>query len=413
MDWAIRAEGLSKEYYRGGQDSASLLSERIGELLRNPRRAFQRARPDRFWALRDLNFEVHKGEVLGVIGRNGAGKSTLLKILSRITDPTQGHALVRGRLASLLEVGTGFHPELSGRENVYLNAAILGMQRKEVDRKFGDIVAFAGIERFLDMPVKRYSSGMYVRLAFAVAAHVDADVLVIDEVLAVGDATFQRRCLGKMNEVAASGRTVIFVSHNMGAVLQMCSRALVLSDGRCILDAPAPQAVGAYLAEHADGQSERTFDADPTKAARIRRIGIRSAADEKRRTLPHTEPIAIGIEYEVDRWPRGAYVCVDVLDERDNRIIWSCDATSVAEVAAERAPGRYRSVALIPGRCLAPGRHFVTVAIYAPGAATPHDVHERTVSVDVADGGTLLSAFGIRSHALTSIALVWTTERLN
>jgi len=250
---AIRVEGLCKEYAIGGpQSAARSLRETLGEMLALPARGSARqattaAAQERFWALRDVSFEVQPGEVVGIIGGNGAGKSTLLKILSRITAPTQGHVELHGRLASLLEVGTGFHPELTGRENIFLNGAILGLRRREIERKFDAIVSFAEIEKFLDTPVKRYSSGMYVRLAFAIAAHLDPDILVVDEVLAVGDAPFQRKCLGTMQEAAGSGRTVLFVSHNMAAVQALCTRGLFLKEGKVALDASATNAISIHL----------------------------------------------------------------------------------------------------------------------------------------------------------------------
>lgn len=250
MTAAIRIEGLSKQYTLGETDRT--LRDTLGGIVHHPlrslRRAISRSRDETFWALKDVNLEVEKGEVLGVVGRNGAGKSTLLKILSRVTDPTRGRAVVYGRLASLLEVGTGFHPDLTGRENIYLNATILGMRRHEIARKFDDIVAFSGIERFLDTPVKRYSSGMYVRLAFAIAAHVDADVLLVDEVLAVGDAEFQKRCMGRMDEVAKSGRTVIFVSHNAMALRNLCSAAVLLDAGSVVTRGAITDVLGQYSA---------------------------------------------------------------------------------------------------------------------------------------------------------------------
>ncbi len=212
---------------------------------------------EEFWALKDVSFDVNEGEVVGIIGRNGAGKSTLLKVLSRITEPTAGRVTLNGRVASLLEVGTGFHPELTGRENIYLNGTILGMRRAEIARKFDEIVAFAEVEKFLDTPVKRYSSGMYVRLAFAVAAHLEPEILVVDEVLAVGDAAFQKKCLGKMNEVAKGGRTVLFVSHNMGVMQQLCGTAVLLDAGRVRVAADTPTAVNEYLATAASGAEYR------------------------------------------------------------------------------------------------------------------------------------------------------------
>ncbi len=272
----IVVENLSKcyliEHSPGGQGYKryTALRDVIGGEVRNfarkaleaarGRRAFQAREIEEFWALKDVSFEVHQGEVLGIIGRNGAGKSTLLKILSRITEPTAGRVTLRGRVASLLEVGTGFHPELTGRENIYLNGAILGMSRAEIRRKFDEIVAFAETEKFLDTPVKRYSSGMYVRLAFAVAAHLEPDILVVDEVLAVGDAEFQKKCLGKMDEVSRrEGRTVLFVSHNAAAVRHLCNNAIVLDQGRAVFSGGAHTALDFYHASSACKASSSSF----------------------------------------------------------------------------------------------------------------------------------------------------------
>lgn len=260
-DSAILVENLSKQYRIGKRESYKTLSGSLTDALTTPahkmRSAFRHspsAHDDKqsastIWSLRDVSFEVKQGEVIGVIGRNGAGKSTLLKILARITEPTEGHVRIRGRVASLLEVGTGFHQELTGRENIYLNGAILGMKRAEIGRKFDEIVAFAEVERFIDTPVKHYSSGMYLRLAFAVAAHLEPEILLVDEVLAVGDAAFQKKCLGKMGEVAREGRTVLFVSHNMVAVGGLCSEALLLSNGELEMRASSESVIRQYLNE--------------------------------------------------------------------------------------------------------------------------------------------------------------------
>jgi len=263
---AISVEGLAKRYKIGrllqpGRTPGGWL----GRMWRNhmQRLALLRetgATDEFIWALDHVSFEVQPGEVVGIIGRNGAGKSTLLKLLSRVVWPTAGRAVIRGRIGSLLEVGTGFHPELTGRENIYLNGAILGMSRAEIRRKFDEIVAFAEVERFLDTPVKRYSSGMYVRLAFAVAAHLEPEILIVDEVLAVGDAQFQRKCLGKMSAVSRAGRTVLFVSHNMTAVRNLCPRAIWLSGGRIVQDGEAPAVVQQYLSEHADARAAPDAD---------------------------------------------------------------------------------------------------------------------------------------------------------
>ncbi len=255
MDAAIAVENLSKRYqigtrsvgsYRTLRDSIAHSIATCWSRLRSPSTSSGPA-SGTHWALKDVSFEIPPGEVVGIIGRNGAGKSTLLKILSQITEPTSGRARIRGRVGSLLEVGTGFHPELTGRENVYLNGSILGMSRREIGRKFDEIVEFSEIERFLDTPVKRYSSGMYVRLAFAVAAHLEPEILVVDEVLAVGDVEFQKKCLGKMGNVASEGRTILFVSHNMAAIQRLCKRAIVLDKGRAVLDSGVNECVGHYL----------------------------------------------------------------------------------------------------------------------------------------------------------------------
>ena len=246
-DIAIRVTGLSKRYRIGLQKVRyRTLRESISEKFSRIARK-EKTKKSFFWALKDIDFEVKKGESLGIIGRNGAGKSTLLKILSRITKPTKGRAVLDGRVGSLLEVGTGFHPELTGRENIYLNGAILGMRRTEIERKFDEIVAFSEIEQFLDTPVKRYSSGMYVRLAFAVAAHLEPEILMVDEVLAVGDAEFQKKCLGKMGDVAKTGRTVLFVSHNMTAIKSLCSKALLLKSGMIEKEGFTSEVVDEYL----------------------------------------------------------------------------------------------------------------------------------------------------------------------
>jgi lipopolysaccharide transport system ATP-binding protein len=289
---AIQVEGLSKRYRLGATQG---LSSRLMTLVKG--RLPQR---DSFWALKDVSFDVPRGEVLGVIGGNGAGKSTLLKILSRITDPTEGRAVVRGRVGSLLEVGTGFHPELTGKENIFLSGAVLGMSRAEVKRHFDEIVDFAGIEKFLQTPVKRYSSGMYVRLAFAVAAHLQPEVLIVDEVLAVGDASFQSRCLGRMSEVAKSGRTVLFVSHNMAAIASLCHRAILLRDGNVRFEGDPGDAVSRYLHTAHDGDRSgfRAFDPPtPAPPVRVQSIALRSGPDEPvSATIPSGSPVIVDVD---------------------------------------------------------------------------------------------------------------------
>lgn len=270
----IEVKHLSKQYNIGIDSTYKTLSESVTTALKHPLRTLinYRRPNDTFWALSDVSFEVQPGEVLGVIGRNGAGKSTLLKVLSRITYPTKGEVRMRGRVGSLLEVGTGFHPELSGRENIYFNGAILGMKKREIDEKFDEIVNFAGVEKFLDTPVKRYSSGMNVRLAFSVAAHLDPEILIVDEVLTVGDAAFQKKCLGKMKDIAEGGRTVLFVSHNMGAVNNLCDLGLLLDKGELRYQGPVEQATSYYLNE---GISDKKVfpPSSILKSAQIQQIG--------------------------------------------------------------------------------------------------------------------------------------------
>ena len=273
-DIAIRVDGVSKMYRLGEPERYRTLRDSVTDAITAPFRRLRggvapRKEAETLWALKDVSFEVKHGEVIGIIGRNGAGKSTLLKILSRITEPTSGQAEIRGRVGSLLEVGTGFHPELTGRENIFLNGAILGMKKAEILRKFDEIVSFAEVEKFIDTPVKHYSSGMYVRLAFAVAAHMETENLIVDEVLAVGDAEFQKKCLGKMRDASYGGRTVLFVSHNIGAVSSLCTRGLFLEGGRLKLAADVQSVIGAYLASGLDDRFEVEF-----------REGDRSAGDE-------------------------------------------------------------------------------------------------------------------------------------
>lgn len=261
MNDAIRVDDLGKQYRIGGLPSGYRTLR--DALVSSVRRLSRREPPpstDTIWALRHINFNVERGQVLGIVGRNGAGKSTLLKLLSRVTDPTEGKAEIYGRVGSLLEVGTGFHPELTGRENIYLNGAILGMKRAEIESKFDEIVDFSEVRKFIDTPVKRYSSGMYLRLAFGVAAHLEPEILVVDEVLAVGDAEFQRKCLGKMSDVAHEGRTVLFVSHNMSAILRLTEETIVLDKGQIVMRGPTPEAVDFYMTSEMARSGERRWE---------------------------------------------------------------------------------------------------------------------------------------------------------
>ncbi len=296
---AIAARGVSKAYTILHQDEQKLtLAQAISRRARHPLKRMQR---ETHWALRDVSFDIAEGEVVGLIGRNGAGKSTLLKLLSRITEPTTGQIALWGRVGSLLEVGTGFHPELTGRENVYLNGSILGMRRSEIREQFDAIVDFSGVEKFLDTPVKRYSSGMHVRLAFAVAVHLKPEILIVDEVLAVGDGDFQRRCLGKMDEVARSGRTILLVSHNMGSIQALCKRAIYLEEGRITHDGPAEEVVAKYL--HKLQTMAGSVDDDPEQrpgdgSVRVRAVRVISETGRETTNVMGGEDLILELEYE-------------------------------------------------------------------------------------------------------------------
>jgi lipopolysaccharide transport system ATP-binding protein len=321
---------------------------------------------EEFWALKGVNFEVKQGEVLGIIGRNGAGKTTLLKILSRITEPTEGRVRIRGRVASLLEVGTGFHPELTGRENIFLNGAILGMSREEIKRKFDQIVDFSGVEKFIDTPVKRYSSGMYVRLAFAVAAHLEPEILIVDEVLAVGDFEFQKRCLGKMNEVATGGRTVLFVSHNMTAVEGLCTKGIVLTSGKLALQAATSDAVVYYLkqgrAELNLGAYSRSRTASPDSDAYFFHAGVYSGGIFSGIGYRVGAPLEFRVSFRVCRFLRGVALGIGINSSSHGRIT-TLHSERATSVAMDLPPGLHEFRCAVENLLLAPGRYQVKLSL--------------------------------------------------
>lgn len=368
---AIKVEHIGKEYrigspslyYRTLRDGVSSL---FNAPLRHLRREQQpRGSHNKIWALQDVSFDVKQGQVLGIIGRNGAGKSTLLKLLARVTEPTTGFGEIHGRVGSLLEVGTGFHPELTGRENIFLNGAILGMKRVEIDRKFDEIVEFSEVGQFIDTPVKRYSSGMYLRLAFAVAAHLEPEILVVDEVLAVGDAEFQRKCLGKMSDVAQAGRTVLFVSHNMSAILRLTQESIVIEKGHMALRAPTAEAVDYYLSSGYSRQGERTWDADeiPADSAPFRPIALRLHDTQGRivDSVRSVEPVTIEVEYELSAPITGLRVGIYLNSMRGEPIFTTFDTDSPDDFErySTRSAGRYISRCIIPADLLNEGRFAI------------------------------------------------------
>jgi lipopolysaccharide transport system ATP-binding protein len=371
-DIAICVEGLGKRYRIGAPAmNYRTLRDTFVDAFHAPGRMFNGKNGsgslNSIWALKDISFDVKQGQVLGVIGRNGAGKSTLLKILARVTDPTEGKGEIRGRVGSLLEVGTGFHPELTGRENIFLNGAILGMHRGEIDRKFDEIVDFSEVGPFIDTPVKRYSSGMYLRLAFAVAAHLEPEILVVDEVLAVGDAEFQRKCLGKMSDVAQQGRTVLFVSHNMSAVLRLTQETIVIEKGRLGLRAPTPQAVDYYLAQGYSQEGQRLWEPEeiPADSAPFCPVAVRLKNTQGKvvDTVKSIEPCTIEVEYTLEAPITGLRIGIYLLSTRGEYIFTSFDTDEAArfEEMSARQPGRYVSRCTIPADFLNEGRFVIGV----------------------------------------------------
>ena len=378
-DIAIRTDKLGKQYRIGSAPRQyNTLRDSIIDAVQTPLRRIRQGflpngnndrldQSDIIWALKDVSFDVHQGQVLGVIGRNGAGKSTLLKILSRVTEPSRGSVEIRGRVGSLLEVGTGFHPELTGRENIFLNGAILGMRRSEIEMKFDEIVSFSGVDKFIDTPVKRYSSGMYLRLAFAVAAHLEPDILVVDEVLAVGDAEFQRKCLGKMNDVAQQGRTVLFVSHNMSAILRLTQESIVLDRGQIVMRGPTVNAVDYYMSSGLSKTGERSWVSGdiPANAYPFTPVALRVRDSEDRisDTVRSTESISIEIEYILDKPIQGLRVGIYLMSMRGEHIFTSFDTDDpdIYDQYAIRQPGNYLSRCTIPTDILNEGRYALGV----------------------------------------------------
>ena len=416
----IKIEGLGKQYRLAGRRAPyATLRETITATARAPlsrMRRDGRAAPDTFWALRDVNFDVLPGEIVGIIGRNGAGKSTLLKILSRITEPTRGRVELYGRMASLLEVGTGFHPELTGRENIFLNGAILGMARREIERRFDEIIAFAEVEKFLDTPVKHYSSGMYVRLAFAVAAHLEPEVLIVDEVLAVGDGSFQRKCLNKMQSVGAQGRTVLFVSHNMPAVTRLCARTILLDGGRMLYDGPSSQAVAAYLSSGAGTAAAREWpDLDTAPGddiVRLCAVRVRAESGAVTDAVDIRRPIGIEVEYEVLKPGFILAPNFHFFNEEGVYVFVTGDKDPEWE-GVPRPAGRFTSTAWIPGNLLAEGTLFVGAAISTPDPVTVHFYERDAVAFQVIDSleaDSVRGSYGGPIPGVIRPLLHWTTR---
>lgn len=407
---AIRAEGLSKVYRLGERERYSVLRDKLAQAVRAPWSLLKREKREDFWALKDVSLEVKQGEVLGLIGRNGAGKTTLLKILSRITRPSAGWAEIYGRVGSLLEVGTGFHPELSGRDNIYLSGAILGMSKREIASKFDEIVAFAELEKFLDTQVKHYSSGMYVRLAFAVAAHLEPEILLVDEVLAVGDISFQRKCLGKMGDVARHGRTVVLVSHNLGAISRLCNRVAWVDGGMMRMDGRTDAVVNAYQSSGFALQAvwNRPPDLSGSSELRFTTVALRAGDGTYSSQFDGSSTIRLEIGYEVLRALSGCQIGSRVLNSEGTVIFTTSDADDLGVSAAPKEPGKYRTGFEIPKGLLSPGSYTVLVAGHLPQRHV-YDVIEQAVAFEIAEQGSLTSLDG-RKGVITPL-LKWETRK--
>lgn len=416
----IRVEHLSKQYQIGApQARYGSLRETLAGAMQAPLnklRRIGRLNTESVWALKDVNFEVKPGEIVGVIGRNGAGKSTLLKVLSRITEPTSGRVELFGRVGSLLEVGTGFHPELTGRENIYLSGAIQGMKKAEITRKFDEIVAFAEIEKFLDTPVKRYSSGMYTRLAFAVAAHLEPEILVVDEVLAVGDANFQKKCLNKMQDVGQKGRTVLFVSHNMSAVTRLCQRTILLNNGKVLQDGTSNQVVNVYLNSGFGTTAMREWKelstAPGNDIVRLCAVRVRREDGEITGAVDIRKPVAIEMEYQV---LTSGSVLVPNLHFYNEEGAYAFVASDL-DPAWRRKPrptGRYVSIAWVPGNLLSEGTLFVGAAISTVNPVVIHFYERDAIAFQVVDSLDGDSARGDYAGPMPGVVrplLHWTTR---
>ncbi|MGE3153657.1 MAG: ABC transporter ATP-binding protein [Nitrospiraceae bacterium] len=419
---AVKAERLGKRYsitvgHRAELSLASRLAEGARRLIPFRRRShklhYQR---EDVWSLKDVSFEIARGDVVGIIGRNGAGKSTLLKILSRITDPTSGRAEIFGRVGTLLEVGTGFHPDLTGRDNIYLSGSILGMSKSEITRKLDEIIAFAGIEKYIDTPVKRYSSGMYVRLAFAVGAHLEPEILIVDEVLAVGDQQFQKKCLDKMHQIGEDGRTVIFVSHNMQAITRLCHRALLLDKGSLVADGPAAQVVGTYLHANFSSKAEKEWD-DPAQApgdgtACLCAVRVKNLDGKVVETIDIRQAFSIEVEFEVLRSNIALTPCFVLVNQEGVHVFESFDLDPDWR-GRPRSVGRYVSTGYIPGNLLSEGSFFVSPACIS---LDPHHIQfyvEEAIAFQVVDGMHGDSARGDFLGEMLGVVrplLKWTTR---
>ncbi len=415
----IKAENISKQYRLGLVGTGTVKDDlkrwwynlrgkedpflKIGEA--NDRSS--KGESDYVWSLRDINFEINQGDSVGIIGRNGAGKSTLLKILSQVTQPTTGKIYTKGRIASLLEVGTGFHPEMTGRENIYLNGAILGMRKHEITRKFDEIVAFSGVERYIDTPVKRYSSGMYVRLAFAVAAHLESEILIVDEVLAVGDAEFQKKCLGKMNDVSkGEGRTVLFVSHSMASVKKLCNKGIVLHHGETVFNGNVESAINYYENNliATDRNLSIEYSDSPSLPMQIKSVNLLNSKLNKLFTTE--DELVFEFEFLTRENVEGAYITIDLKDSNDELVYWSGDYTS--DRFKNKVIGHSKLLCKLPKGLLTSGIYNVSFAVYSPVKGVVQNEFSKIISFEIEESQhSYLSQFNINYPGRIGIPSQW------
>ena len=409
-DTVIHVENLAKKYIIGHQRESKKYTT-IRDMLMNgisswfgSQKSTGQDTSEAFWALKNVSFEVKQGDRIGIIGRNGAGKSTLLKILSRITEPTAGQIKIKGRVASLLEVGTGFHPELTGRENIFLNGAVLGMSTAEIRRKFDEIVAFAGVEKFLDTPVKRYSSGMNVRLAFAVAAHLEPEILVVDEVLAVGDAAFQKKCLGKMDEVSKEGRTILFVSHDMATVTTLCKRVIWLVDGQIYIQGDGDSTISQYLTYNAESSGDIYLSQEKSDAIfRFKRVTLLNPKSQITSVFDIRKSIRIRLEYELDKLIDNLEISLRISNSSGVPIFTTDRSSSLSPIVEI---GNHGLEIEIQPLLLAPNNYNVTIAAHIPHVEILA-IHEGLMVFEVEDTGSNMSKYRNSNYGVVLIDCNW------
>ncbi|MFQ5355795.1 MAG: ABC transporter ATP-binding protein [Mariprofundaceae bacterium] len=426
MTTVIKIENMSKRYIIGHQKQERYTSLRdvmmhklrgLGERIRHPL-SLNREEIDieEFWALRDINLEVSQGDRLGIIGRNGAGKSTLLKVLSRITEPTKGRISIKGRIASLLEVGTGFHPELTGKENIFLNGAILGMTNSEIKKKFDEIVVFAEVEKFLDTPVKRYSSGMYIRLAFAVAAHLEPEILVVDEVLAVGDAQFQKKCLGKMEQVGREGRTVLFVSHNLGAIRSLCSRAIQIEHGMVAMDDLPSEVTATYLAEKQSESAKRFIEMSHNEpllqieSASVKKVEICKDDGSLAGEIFTDTAFNVAIYYEITRDDASVGLTLIIYDADNHCVLGSINNHEKDWYGKPMPRGTYKSVCQIPKNFFNNGFYSLSLSLFGKGFSGAV-VRDNLLTVEILDGSEVRRDYYGHYASCTRPLFNWSTVK--